>query len=248
MYILRHLLVAAFLVGAVSLQAAPLTFFSEDLNGNPNSRIAFPKSAAARANFLAQLSGTATDTFEEFSGGDSLPLNLTFSGAASATLRADAGFIQTLSSGTNGFGRFPTSGNNYLETNAPSLSFAFTAPVSSFGFYAIDAGSFGGQLSLVLTRSGGGNTTVAVPNSVGTGRGSPQNGSVLFFGYIDSASSFSNIQVLDSLQVDSFGLDDVTVGIRTSATTPEPYSGVLVGAGLLSIVLFGKKVRIGTIT
>ncbi len=224
-----------------AVQAAPLTFFGEDLNGNPNSRIAFPKAAAARANFVSQLPGIATDNFEEFSNGASLPLSLTFSGAASATLNGAAGFIQTLASGTNGNGRFPTSGNNYLDSDAASLILTFVSPVTAFGFYGTDIGDFGGQLSLMFT--GTRTVSIPVPHSLGTGTGSPQDGSVLFFGYIDTANPFTSVQFLNTAASDSFGFDDAVIGVRQVTLTPEPDSCLLFGAGLLGFVILRHQIR-----
>jgi len=177
---IRPLLVSLLFIPISAVWAVPLTFFGEDLNGNPTARIAFPNSAAARASFLSQLSAIATDNLEEFSNGMQLPITLTFPGAASASLNGPAGTIQTSSGGTNGFGRFPTSRSNYLETDAAAITLTFAVPVTSFGFYGTDIGDFGGQLTLVF--SGAQKVTETVPHSLGTGARSPQDGSVLFFG------------------------------------------------------------------
>lgn len=215
--------------------AAPLIFFGEDLNGNPASRIAFPNASAARASFAAQAAGANTDSLEELPNGLSVPFNLTFSSALKGMLTGGSGIIENFPSGTDSFGRFPTSGNQFLATDAAALTVTFNSPVTAFGFYGTDIGDFGGQLSLVFTFSGGGTSTVTVPHSLGDRTGSPQDGSVLFFGYINTTNPFTAVQFLDSSASDTFGFDDPIA--TASSAVPEPVTELLSGVGLILLAL-----------
>src|ERR1700722_19599094 len=78
---IRNRFLAATAVAAIlgwaagSTQAAPVTFFGEDLNPSGITPIPTPLSNTARDNFFNNLTGVSTETFEEFNSGDS---NLSF--------------------------------------------------------------------------------------------------------------------------------------------------------------------------
>ena len=117
--------VAAVLAMPITATAAPVTFFGEDLGLGESTRLpAHPFADAARALFLSNLIGVGTETFEGFSGGTGAPLPLVFPGAGTATLIGD-GSIVSVPSGTNGFGRYPISGDKFWETYETfSISFS----------------------------------------------------------------------------------------------------------------------------
>ena len=124
------------------------------------------------------------------------------------------------------------------------VTIAFTSPVTSFGFFATDIGDFANaRLTIRLTGAGAADTET-VNNTFGGNRNSPSDGSVLFFGYIDSANPFTNVTI-NSPGGDSFGLDDFVIG--TAATSvPEPGSAFLLAAGVLFFSIRKPKRGFGT--
>jgi hypothetical protein len=214
-------------------------FSGEDLNNSATTRLAStPNSTAASNNFLASLIGVGTETFEGFATGTPAPLNLTFPGAGAATLAGGNGAIRTVAPGTtNGAGRYPISGNNFWEVNAGgggNFTVTFGAPVAAFGFWGIDIGDFGGQVTLQLT--GGGNQVLNVGNTQGSG--GSIDGSVLFYGFI--ASNPGEVFTAISFQTtigggDIFAFDDMTIGsLQQVRPTPEPGSLALIAVALLA--------------
>jgi hypothetical protein len=230
----------------VLVDAAPTTFFGEDLNGNPAARIAHPNADAAQASFFSNLTGVGTETFESFAGGLTAPLTLTFPGAGTAALGpAGAGTVTTITSGTNNAGRYPISCNNHVDTSQ-SLTITFNNPggFAAFGFYGVDVGDFGGQLTLTLTLAAGGTETLTVPNAIANGTGTPPDGSVLYCGMYDKANPFTSIVFGDSQPaVDFFGFDNMTIGSITQVTpTPEPTSLVMGStAGLVGMGYWWRR-------
>ena len=99
-------------------------------------------------------------------------------------------------------------GYQYYETGSGNFSIDFSEPVAAFGFYGIDIGDFGGQITLAL--SNGSTTTLTIPNSI-NGNG----GSVLYYGVVaqNSGEVFTNAVFGDTASgIDYFGFDDFTVG------------------------------------
>ena len=143
---------AAMLLVSSATNAAPITFFGEDLGlGEGTALSLFPNATAAEALFLSNLSGgVGTQDFAGFSAGTGAPLALTFpgsTGSITATL-SGSGFVANVAPGTtNGAGRYATSGSQYWDTSG-SFSIAFSSPVSAFGFFGIDIGDFGGQVTV----------------------------------------------------------------------------------------------------
>lgn len=223
------MVVALFFVVTCFAQAAPITFFGEDLNGiNFNSQI-------AHDNFMAVLSGVGTEDFEGFTSGTVNP-TLDFGVAGTATLGGD-GYV---ASGANSVGRFPVSGNQYWETGG-TFSIAFSTAISAFGFYATDIGDFNGQVVLEYA-----NGTFSDSINIGNTLNSP-NGSLLYFGFYEDAiaNAFTSINFTNTnVGTDYFGFDDMTIGTYEQVIidpVPEPSTILLLGAGLLGLVGYNRK-------
>jgi hypothetical protein len=211
---------------AGSGSAAPLTFFGEDLGQGETVRLAAtPNADAARNAFFANLVGVGTETFEGFATGSSAPLAVSFGAAGTATL-GGTGNITSVPTGTNNAGRYPISGDKYW-TSGETFTITFSNPVAAFGFYGIDIGDFGGQVTLTL--AGGGAQTITVPNTV-NGAG----GAVLYFGIIETltftAITFGN----SAAGTDVFGFDDFSIGSLEQVKIPAPAA-----LGLFGIALAG---------
>ena len=204
------------LVAAIAAPAAAdiTTYFGEDLGLGEHTRLpAWPNAAASRSSFDAMLTeGVSTEDFESFASGTGLPLALTFSGSfgdITATITKTGGtynpYVENVPSGTNGYGRYPTSGDQYLETSN-AMRIDFDTAVAAFGFYGVDIGDFSGQVT--VTTINGGTNTYNVGNTV-NGPG----GSVLFWGVIDTDNLFTAIEFGNTAAgADFFGFDDMTVG------------------------------------
>lgn len=223
--------------------AAIVTFFGEDLNSTGDPNVATPfKSYVASGQFFANLANVGTETFEGFPTGRFVPFNVDFSGLGSAFLSGTG----TVVSGNDGAGRFPISGTQYLLTDAgEGFNLRFSSPVSAFGFFGTDIGDYGGQLVLTLTDVNGQLTTLPVPNTI-VSNGST-SGSVLFYGFLDTANRYINIQFSDVQSADSpisdrFAFDNLTAGSVTPAA-PEPGAFALMGLGMISLFGFCKLKR-----
>jgi len=238
---MRNKLLMSTLLGAVlsipSVSWATV-YFGEDLGAGESTALStFPNASAARASFLSSLYGVGTEDFESFSDGDT-SLSLNFPSAGTATLNG-GGSVNRVVSGTNGAGRYATSGINYWETGS-GFSIDFTAPIAAFGFYGIDIGDFGGQVTVTLM--GGITTTYNVGNTI-NGLG----GGVLFWGVVDASNPFTRITFGNTAAgTDYFGFDDMTIGSVSQVcgqagnppcpSVPESSSIALIGMGLLGLV------------
>lgn len=99
-------------LASVAMLSAPAAnaylIFGEDLNNSGAVPLAStPNSTTASNNFLANLIGVGTETFESQATGASAPLPLTFPGAGTATLTGGSGVVSAVTPGTtNGVGRY----------------------------------------------------------------------------------------------------------------------------------------------
>ena len=239
------------LAGTLALAAAPAAaapvqkvFFGEDLGLGENTPLtAFPNAQAAEVEFLSYLVGVGTETFEGFADNTYAPLALTFPGAGTATLTG-GGDVNSVKPGTtNGFGRYAVSGSNYWAASSGSFAVAFTTPIAAFGFYGIDIGDFNGRLT--LTTTGGATKNYTVNNTIGA-----PGGSVLFWGVIDTADSFTAIAFGNTnAGTDYFGFDNMTIGsveqvvVRPESNVPMPAPLALIAAGLIGVGLSRPRRR-----
>ena len=227
-------------------------FFGEDLNSSAiNPLASFPNASAAEADFLTNLVGVGTETFD-FAVGTIDPI-LTFptlSEAIFANINGN-GSVRSVTPGrTNGFGRYATSGSKYFEAVAAEGGFSinFADPVAALGFFGVDIGDFGGQLQLILADNT--TTTLTVPNTISEAFGET-DGSVLFYGLIAENEDETFTSVAFELNApgtgtasDVFGFDDFTIGsleqVNPPTSIPESYSVIGLALSFCSVSLVLK--------
>ena len=210
---IRWALSGILLLGAGPTQA--FTIFSGiDPNGNPMRNLLpnIPNSTAARNDFLAQLQGVGTETFESMIDGQDVPLNLVFPGAGTATLAGANSTIHSTPEGsTSGSGRYGISPSHYLEVDGGvDFNIEFSQPIAAFGFYGVDIGDFSGTLNVNFS-----NPAIGL-QSIPLAPINRADGSALFYGIIgDAGEEFSSVIFYTHGAADIFAFDDMTIGSRS---------------------------------
>ena len=222
---LSVLLVAAVVGLSVVSQAeaVPMYFFGENLS--PGGTVSGAP-VTARADFLSNLVGVGTEDFEGYPAGTNLPLGIQFpgsSGNVTANLTGGGSSLTEIRT-SPGFGRFATSGTHYLNVAlGDGFTIDFSDPIAAFGFYGTDIGDFSGQLLLHLEN--GSVLDVVIPHTVNA-----PSGALLFWGFIDPMNSYTRIDFTNTSGSDSFGYDDMTIGVQEQIV-PEPGTLLLLGLG-----------------
>lgn len=225
------------LVSVAAADAAPITFFGQDAGpGNDDTRLGSrPGSDGAQTLFFNALTSRTTVTLEGLSN-DTTVVPFTWAGVnGTLTGGPAAGTTKLTAPNTDGSGGYPISGEVLWVSEASTFSIKLESPVTAVGFYGIDIGDSGGQLTVTLSNG----SVFVVPHTI-TPDGE-NTGGVLYFGVTDLASPFNAITFGNSLPGDTgerFNFDDFTIG-RASASedvnlahTPEPATLVLLGTSL----------------
>lgn len=220
---------AALTLLPVVAQAAPVIYFAEDATTAGTGLGA--NSTVARNNFLSNLSsGVGVEDFESFTSSSPQPYTVSFPGSTGSLTATLGGSVNIDSSGP---GRFPTSGNWFLEAHTGSFAIDFGSAVSAFGFNGVDIGDFVmSQMTIQLTDTSGALTSYTVNHSLGLGN---NDNATLFWGFTDTATAYTRLEFFNAGGGDTFAFDDMVVGDLGQITPPNPVSApgslLLLGLG-----------------
>jgi hypothetical protein len=241
---------------ALAASAAPVQaqeFFGQD--NNWASTFVGTNSIGAESDFLAALSGdVGTEDFESQLIGDTPPILLTFPGAGTASLTGEGVIDDETNSGSETNGRIAFSGSQYYEVNTDagqeSFGILFSEDIAAFGFYGIDVGDFGAQLTIDFYDEFDNLVHSWVPpHGLGsTPKGSPSQvaneGNLNYFGYINTANPFRRIQFTSAnAGVDNWAFDDMTIAVpeQVIETVPEPATMTLLATGLAGMAAARRR-------
>ena len=219
MSIKNHFLLAAMLSAAcLSAQATPVVYSAAD--NNVSSLAQMVNSTAMAATFDAVAGAISIADFES-----ALPANVTITGGTT-----------TNNSGCGALCGFNTTpgGAFFRSVFGGSVTFSFTSPVDSFGFYVNGLQTdLVPQQTIVYTDGSSVTTTLNIPSAI--------NGGGAFFGFIDFGNQISSVTF--NATNDILGFDDLQFGRAANDpnAVPEPATFGLLGLGLLGLWGATKK-------
>ena len=234
---------AAALVSGVVAAGSAHAVFLEFYGTNPVPTIGTPTGdpLTQRNAFLGNLSGgVGTEDFEGIPFGTNSPIGLSFpgsSGGITATLTGSGSTILD-DGGSSSAGRWATSGSQYLQTSGGvDFTISFSSAISAFGFYGTDIGDIGADLVLTLS-----NSLTMTSQQVTLDTSAFGNGNLLFYGFIDTTNTWTDIAFDNTGSGDVFGFDDMTIGdIGQVQIMPEASTLGLLGLGLLGLGLTARR-------
>lgn len=219
---------AALLIGSTA-QAAPIVYFGE--NQTPANTVAGAP-VTTRNAFLGSLVGVGTEQFEGSAEGAVGPLAVNFPGSSSGIVATLTGSGEIRGASLGCCGRFNTSpgGSKWWDVSG-SFQLDFSSPIAAFGFYGTDIGDFNGRVTVALRNA----ATNAITNLVINNTLNGNNGSLLFWGFVDPTATYNRITFGNTnAGTDFFGFDSMTIGDQQQVNVPEPLTISLLGLGLFA--------------
>lgn len=193
----------------------------------------------ARTNFLNNLFGVGNEDFELIALGSAEGVALNFPGSSGSITATLSGVGNAFIGNSPSFGRFATSGSQFLDNVTNGFNLSFSTAIAAFGFYGTDIGDFAGQLTLSLTN--GSTQNLTVPNTLNA-----PGGSLLFWGIIaeNASETFTSATFGNSLMgvIDGFAFDDLVIGdLQQVNPVPLPAALPLFGTGLAALSFIGWR-------